>query len=122
MTRRRSRRSRAGRRVLGKRAWRVRRWGFVLGEGAAVVLGRVVRRVVRRARGVGRGFVSSCCCCCCWGGIIIGLGWDLGGGRGSLGWGARKVYGRSLGGLQPMVIKYRDLIDILRIPECWYIC
>jgi len=37
--RRRSSRSRAGRRRVGKRAWRVRRVGFVVGERVGLIVG-----------------------------------------------------------------------------------
>lgn len=39
MIRRRSSRSRAGRRRVGKRAWRVRRVGFVVGERVGLIVG-----------------------------------------------------------------------------------
>ncbi len=48
---------------MGKRAWRVRRRGLAGAKGGG---GNVVRRVVRRARGVGRG---AC------GGILLLLYW-----------------------------------------------
>ena len=59
--RRRSRRSRAGRRRVGKMAWRVRRGGLLVGGRDVEVVssgfgvGRLLRRDSRKAWGLGRG-------------------------------------------------------------------
>lgn len=82
----RSRRSRAGRSVEGKRAWRVRRGDLAAVEGGLlerVVGGRVEnvwRREVRKARGVGRGGEGGGCGCGCGGGGGIGEVQGLAGG------------------------------------------
>lgn len=107
MMRCRSRRSRAGRRVVGKRAWRVRRVGFEVEErmGAVVELGlvglvgweeRVEMREVRNPL-VGRREVDGV--------GVIGL-WELGKDGNGTGRRWRRLSRRFCSGIEILICQY----------------